>query len=109
MYHAAAAARGVRRAGRGLLDATAARRSAALRERAARSAAAARWQSESPKVGHMEAMEGNMAASHVAYAMSETAFIYPISPATSMGEYMDSWAAAGACPRRPRAPRLAPV
>jgi len=48
-----------------------------------------------PKVGTMEAMDGNTAAVHVAYAMSETAFIYPISPATSMGETMDSWSADG--------------
>lgn len=40
-------------------------------------------------------MEGNEAASHVAYGMSETAFIYPISPATSMGEYVDKWSAQG--------------
>lgn len=38
-----------------------------------------------PKVGTLEAMDGNTAAVHVAYAMSETSFIYPISPATSMG------------------------
>ena len=48
-----------------------------------------------PKVGTLEAMDGNTAAVHVAYAMSETAFIYPISPATSMGETMDAWASAG--------------
>eukprot|EP01083_Nonionella_stella_P143712 447223_1 len=45
-----------------------------------------------PKVA---AMDGNMAAVHVAYAMSESSFIYPISPATSMGEMMDAKAAAG--------------
>ena len=39
-----------------------------------------------PRVGSLEAMDGNTAAVHVAYAMSETAFIYPISPATSMGD-----------------------
>ena len=31
----------------------------------------------------------------MAYALSETSFIYPISPATSMGETMDAWASAG--------------
>ena len=36
-----------------------------------------------------------MAAAHVAYGLSETAFIYPISPATSMGEHVDNWAAQG--------------
>ena len=48
-----------------------------------------------PRVGSLEAMDGNTAAVHVAYSMSETAFIYPISPATSMGETMDAWASAG--------------
>lgn len=40
-------------------------------------------------------MDGNEAAAYVAYAMSDISFIYPISPATSMGEKMDSWAAEG--------------
>eukprot|EP01062_Namystynia_karyoxenos_P065528 TRINITY_DN5917_c0_g1_i1.p1 TRINITY_DN5917_c0_g1~~TRINITY_DN5917_c0_g1_i1.p1 ORF type:complete len:2055 (+),score=809.41 TRINITY_DN5917_c0_g1_i1:120-6284(+) len=40
-------------------------------------------------------MDGNTAAAYVAYAMTETAFIYPISPATSMGELMDNWASQG--------------
>jgi len=57
--------------------------------------AAARALATETKVGFMQAMEGNMAASHVAYALSETAFIYPISPATSMGEHVDTWASAG--------------
>ena len=30
-----------------------------------------------------------------AYAMSESSFIYPISPATSMGEHMDAWRSRG--------------
>ena len=40
-------------------------------------------------------MDGNEAAAYVAYAMSDISFIYPISPATSMGEKMDAWAAGG--------------
>ncbi len=40
-------------------------------------------------------IEGNEAASHVAYAMSEVAAIYPITPSSSMGEYCDEWAAYG--------------
>ena len=48
-----------------------------------------------PRVGTLEAMDGNTAAVHVAYALSETSFIYTISPATSMGETMDAWASAG--------------
>jgi pyruvate-ferredoxin/flavodoxin oxidoreductase len=39
-------------------------------------------------------MDGNMAAAHVAYAFSDVAAIYPITPSSTMGEYADSWAAA---------------
>ena len=47
------------------------------------------------RVGSVAPMDGNTAASHVAYGLSETAFIYPISPATSMGEHVDNWASQG--------------
>ena len=40
-------------------------------------------------------IDGNQAASHVAYAFSEVAAIYPITPSSPMGEYADSWAANG--------------
>ena len=40
-------------------------------------------------------MDGNEAAAYVAYSVSDISFIYPISPATSMGEHMDKWAAIG--------------
>ncbi|HIC86395.1 MAG TPA: pyruvate:ferredoxin (flavodoxin) oxidoreductase, partial [Desulfobacterales bacterium] len=40
-------------------------------------------------------LEGNEAAAHVAYAMSEVAAIYPITPSSSMAEYCDEWAAKG--------------
>jgi pyruvate-ferredoxin/flavodoxin oxidoreductase len=40
-------------------------------------------------------VEGNEAAAHVAYAMSDVAAIYPITPSSSMGEYCDQWAAYG--------------
>jgi len=40
-------------------------------------------------------IEGNEAAAHVAYALSEVAAIYPITPSSSMGEYCDDWAAHG--------------
>ena len=40
-------------------------------------------------------MDGNEAAAYVAYGMSDISFIYPISPASSMGEHMDKWAADG--------------
>lgn len=41
------------------------------------------------------AMDGNAAAAHVAYAMSDVSFIYPISPSTSMGETVDKFANSG--------------
>ncbi|MEW6664298.1 MAG: pyruvate:ferredoxin (flavodoxin) oxidoreductase [Thermodesulfobacteriota bacterium] len=40
-------------------------------------------------------IEGNEAAAHVAYALSEVAAIYPITPSSTMGEYADEWAAHG--------------
>ncbi|MBK5099510.1 MAG: pyruvate:ferredoxin (flavodoxin) oxidoreductase [Desulfobacteraceae bacterium] len=40
-------------------------------------------------------IEGNEAAAHVAYAMSDVAAIYPITPSSSIGEYCDEWAAHG--------------
>ncbi len=42
-----------------------------------------------------QTIEGNEAAAHVAYAMSEVAAIYPITPSSTMGEYADEWAAHG--------------
>jgi len=42
-----------------------------------------------------EPIEGNTAATHVAYAFSEVAAIYPITPSSSMGELADAWAAQG--------------
>eukprot|EP01084_Bolivina_argentea_P298409 514213_1 len=41
------------------------------------------------------AMDGAEACSNAAYAMSESAFIYPITPSTSMSEAFDSWSSAG--------------
>ena len=37
-------------------------------------------------------VDGNYAAAHVAYALSEVAAIYPITPASTMGEWVDEWA-----------------
>jgi len=42
-----------------------------------------------------QAIDGNTAASHVAYAFSEVAAIYPITPSSPMGELADKWAAEG--------------
>lgn len=39
--------------------------------------------------------DGNYAASHVAYIFSEVAAIYPITPSSTMAEYVDEWAANG--------------
>jgi len=44
---------------------------------------------------HFNAVDGNEAATHVAYAYSEVAAIYPITPSSSMGEMADQWAADG--------------
>ena len=38
-------------------------------------------------------MEGNEALAHVAYRTNEVISIYPITPASPMGEYSDAWAA----------------
>ncbi|MCL2675228.1 MAG: pyruvate:ferredoxin (flavodoxin) oxidoreductase [Firmicutes bacterium] len=40
-------------------------------------------------------IDGNSAASHVSYALSEVAAIYPITPSSPMAEYADEWAAEG--------------
>ena len=40
-------------------------------------------------------IDGNTAAAHVAYAFSEVAAIFPITPSSPMGESADSWASAG--------------
>jgi pyruvate-ferredoxin/flavodoxin oxidoreductase len=43
----------------------------------------------------MVTIDGNTAAAHVAYAFSEIAAIYPITPSSNMGEYSDVWASQG--------------
>jgi pyruvate-ferredoxin/flavodoxin oxidoreductase len=43
----------------------------------------------------MKTMDGNTAAAHVAYAFTEVAAIYPITPSSSMAELADAWAANG--------------
>ncbi len=40
-------------------------------------------------------MDGNTAAAHVAYAFTEFAGIFPITPSSTMAEYVDAWSAAG--------------
>lgn len=39
--------------------------------------------------------DGNQAAAHIAYMFSEVAAIYPITPSSTMSEYVDEWAANG--------------
>ncbi|MDR1331686.1 MAG: pyruvate:ferredoxin (flavodoxin) oxidoreductase [Tannerella sp.] len=39
--------------------------------------------------------DGNHAAAHISYMFSEVAAIYPITPSSTMAEYVDEWAAAG--------------
>lgn len=43
----------------------------------------------------LKTMDGNTAAAHVAYAFSEVAAIYPITPSSVMAENIDAWAAEG--------------
>ncbi|NCB00830.1 MAG: pyruvate:ferredoxin (flavodoxin) oxidoreductase, partial [Spirochaetia bacterium] len=43
----------------------------------------------------MVTIDGNTAAAHIAYAFSDVAAIYPITPSSPMGEYSDSWASTG--------------
>ncbi|MGP1485615.1 MAG: pyruvate:ferredoxin (flavodoxin) oxidoreductase [Campylobacter sp.] len=43
----------------------------------------------------MKTMDGNEAAAYAAYAFTEVAGIYPITPSSPMADYTDSWAAQG--------------
>ena len=42
-----------------------------------------------------QSMDGNTAAAHVAYAFTEVAGIYPITPSSPMADVVDQWSAAG--------------
>ena len=42
-----------------------------------------------------QSMDGNTAAAHSAYAFTEVAAIYPITPSSTMAEVVDQWATAG--------------
>jgi len=44
---------------------------------------------------NMKSIDGNTAAAHVAYAFSDVAAIYPITPSSPMGEVVDQWSAEG--------------
>ncbi|NLV49661.1 MAG: pyruvate:ferredoxin (flavodoxin) oxidoreductase [Clostridiales bacterium] len=43
----------------------------------------------------LKTMDGNTAAAHVAYAFTEVAAIYPITPSSAMAELVDQWSAEG--------------
>ncbi|WP_313134229.1 pyruvate:ferredoxin (flavodoxin) oxidoreductase [Anaerocolumna sp.] len=42
-----------------------------------------------------QSMDGNTAAAHVAYAFTDVAAIYPITPSSPMADVVDQWSAAG--------------
>ena len=42
-----------------------------------------------------QSMDGNTAAPHVAYAFTDVAAIYPITPSSPMADFVDQWSAAG--------------
>lgn len=44
---------------------------------------------------NIDTMDGNTAASYIAYALSDVAAIYPITPSSPMAEICDEWAAYG--------------
>ena len=40
-----------------------------------------------------QSMDGNTAAAHVAYAFTDVAAIYPITPSSPMADTVDQWSA----------------
>ncbi len=42
-----------------------------------------------------QSMDGNTAAAHNAYALTDMSCIYPITPSSPMAESMDAWASQG--------------
>ncbi|MDD5178485.1 MAG: pyruvate:ferredoxin (flavodoxin) oxidoreductase [Candidatus Nanoarchaeia archaeon] len=48
-----------------------------------------------PNKKNIDTIDGNTAAAHVAYAYSDVAAIYPITPASAMGELVDEWSSKG--------------
>ncbi|MDE5898648.1 MAG: pyruvate:ferredoxin (flavodoxin) oxidoreductase [Treponemataceae bacterium] len=44
---------------------------------------------------HKMTMDGNQAAAHVAFAFTEVAAIYPITPSSPMADFAEQWAAEG--------------
>ena len=52
-------------------------------------------QSEEPAPGNLQIMDGNEAAAYIAYRTSEICAIYPITPSSAMGEWVDEWSSNG--------------
>ena len=46
-------------------------------------------------MGKKVTIDGNTAAAHIAYAFSDVAAIYPITPSSPMAEVIDEWSARG--------------
>ena len=46
-------------------------------------------------MAHTMTIDGNTAAGYIAYALSDVAAIYPITPSSPMAEVCDEWAAQG--------------
>ena len=45
-----------------------------------------------------QSMDGNTAAAHVAYAFTDVAAIYPITPSSPMADTVDQWSAVAMMP-----------
>ncbi|MEM9905979.1 MAG: pyruvate:ferredoxin (flavodoxin) oxidoreductase [Cyanobacteria bacterium P01_D01_bin.44] len=52
-------------------------------------------QTSAPVTTRFSTLDGNEAVARVVYALNEVIAIYPITPASPMGEWADSWAASG--------------
>ena len=39
----------------------------------------------------VKTLDGNTVAAHVSYAFTDVAAIYPITPSSTMAEYVDEW------------------
>ncbi len=48
---------------------------------------------KTPVIQHWTCIDGNEAAARIAYKLSEVIAIYPITPASPMGELADGWSA----------------
>jgi hypothetical protein len=48
-----------------------------------------------PKTSQARTLDANEAVARIAYRLSEVIAIYPITPASAMGEHADAWAAEG--------------